>query len=113
MKDKDFKNLIESIKQVKAIRNGTLKPGRVVKFSPSEVKKIRAKSKNFLFNSKEAKYLWNKSDDAIRTTRMLNEIYSNVPKKLDVVVHVLEFHKLICSSDTEKRKILKWLNSTK
>ena len=113
MKEKDFKNLIEGIKQMKAIRNGTMKPGRVFKFSPSEVKKIRAKSMKNPFNSKEAKYLWNKSDDAIRTTMMLSEIYSNVPKKLDVVVHVLEFHRLACSSNKEKREILKWLDRKK
>ncbi len=43
MKDKDFKLLLKSIDQMQAIRKGTLKPGRVFKFSPPEVKKIRAK----------------------------------------------------------------------
>ena len=66
--------------------------------------------KTFLFNSKEAKYLWGKSDDAIRTTRMLSEIYDNVPKKLDIVVHVLEFHAFSCKSKNEKKNVLKWLN---
>ncbi len=66
--------------------------------------------KVFLFNSKEAKYLWKKSDDAKRTTYMLSEIYSNVPKKLDIVVHVLEFHIFSCNSMSEKKKVLKWLN---
>jgi len=72
--------------------------------------KVSKSKKGFLFNSKEAKYLWKRSDDAIRTTRMLSEIYSNVPKKLDVVVHVLEFHKFACSSKNEKKEVLKWLN---
>ena len=26
------------------------------------------------------------------------------------VVHVLEFHKFVCSSKSEKKEVLKWLN---
>jgi len=83
---------------------------KVIKVEKAVVRRVSKSKKGFLFNSKEAKYLWKRSDDAIRTTRMLSEIYSNVPKKLDEVVHVLEFHIFECSSKSEKREILKWLN---
>lgn len=43
MKDKDFKNLLKAIDEVRAIHKGVLKPARVFKFSPAEVKKIRTK----------------------------------------------------------------------
>ncbi len=43
MKDVDFRKLLRAIDEVRAIRKGTLKPLRVFKFSPIEVKKIRAK----------------------------------------------------------------------
>ena len=72
--------------------------------------KVSKSKKRMVFNSKEAKYLWKRSDDAICTTRMLSEIYSNVPKKLDVVVHVLEFHKFVCNSKGRKKEVLKWLD---
>jgi len=83
---------------------------KAIKVEKEVLEKVPKSKKGFLFNSKEAKYLWKKSDDAIRTTRMLSEIYSNVPKKLDEVVHVLEFHIFECSSKSEKKEILKWLN---
>ena len=41
MKDKDFKNLLKAVKEMQAIRKGTLKPARVFKFDPIEVDKIR------------------------------------------------------------------------
>ena len=41
MKDKDFRDLLKSVRQAKAIHNGDLKPGRTFKFDPIEVKKIR------------------------------------------------------------------------
>ncbi len=41
MKDKDFRDLLRSIDQAKAIHKGHLKPGRTAKFDPLEVKKIR------------------------------------------------------------------------
>ncbi len=83
---------------------------KIISMVAEELGRVSKFKKGFLFNSKEAKYLWDRSDDAIRTTRMLSEIYPNVPKKLDAVVHVLEFHKLVCSSNSEKKEILKWLN---
>ena len=43
MKEKDFKKLLQGIDEMRAIQKGTLKPSRVFKFSPIEVKKIRAK----------------------------------------------------------------------
>jgi putative transcriptional regulator len=43
MKEKDFKKLLQGIKEIHDIRKGTLKPGRVFKFDPIEVKRIRAK----------------------------------------------------------------------
>ena len=83
---------------------------KAIKVEKEVLEKVPKSKKGFLFNSKEAKYLWKKSDDAIRTTRMLSEIYSNVPKKLDVVVHVLEFHEFACNSKSEKKEVLKWLD---
>jgi putative transcriptional regulator len=43
MKEKDFKDLLTGIDQIRAIHRGNLKPYRVFKFSPMAVKKIRAK----------------------------------------------------------------------
>ena len=43
MKGADFKKLLQAIDEVRAIRKGTLKPLRVFKFNPIEVKKIRSK----------------------------------------------------------------------
>lgn len=43
MREKDFKKLLQGVKEMHAIRKGTLKPLRVFKFDPIEVKKIRAK----------------------------------------------------------------------
>ena len=83
---------------------------RIVSMVTEELGRISKYTKGFLFNSKEARYLWDRSDDAIRTTKMLSDIYPNIPKKLDTIVHVLEFHKLVCSSKSEKKAILKWLN---
>jgi len=45
MRDDDFKKLLESIDEVRAIRKGKLKPARVFKYDPIEVKKIRSKLK--------------------------------------------------------------------
>jgi len=43
MKEKDFNDLIVGIKQIGQIRSGKMKPGRLFKFDPIEVKKIRKK----------------------------------------------------------------------
>lgn len=43
MKKQDFENLLEGIKQVGKIRRGELSPGRSFKFSPINIKRIRAK----------------------------------------------------------------------
>jgi len=43
MKGNDFKDLLTSIDQARAIHRGETKPSRVFKFSPIVVKKIRAK----------------------------------------------------------------------
>jgi putative transcriptional regulator len=43
MKNNDFKDLLISIDQARAIHHGKMKAGRVFKFSPIVVKKIRAK----------------------------------------------------------------------
>lgn len=43
MKEKDFKKLLKGIDEMRAIVKGTLKPSRVFKFDPIEVKKIRSK----------------------------------------------------------------------
>ena len=45
MRKKDFENLVESIKQMKAIRAGKMKPGRVFRYDPVEVRKIRRQFK--------------------------------------------------------------------
>ena len=41
MNDKDFANLVESIKQAGQIKQGKLAPGRVFEFSPLDIKAIR------------------------------------------------------------------------
>ena len=41
MKNSDFNELIESIKQVGQIKKGDIKPGRVFKYNVPDVKKIR------------------------------------------------------------------------
>ena len=43
MNERDFANLVESIKQAGQIKRGQLKPGRVFEFSPLDVKEIRKK----------------------------------------------------------------------
>jgi len=43
MKDKDFDNLVESIKQAGKIKNRQIKPARKFEFNPMNVKAIRAK----------------------------------------------------------------------
>jgi len=43
MKDKDFKELLTSIDQLRMIRAGKIRPGRVFKFSPIGVKNVRKK----------------------------------------------------------------------
>lgn len=59
------------------------------------------------FGKKTADLIWNKSDDAILTSRRLSEIYNGVPPDLDCHVRVLELHIF----PTEKREeVLKWLN---
>ena len=45
MRKKDFENLVESIKQMKAIRAGKMKPGRVFRYDPVEVRNIRRQFK--------------------------------------------------------------------
>ncbi len=67
-------------------------------------------SKN-LFNSKEAKILWDKADDGIRGRTLLSEIYDNVPKEIaDVRIETFELHRIDCDLKL-KKKVLKWLNS--
>ena len=43
MKENDFQNLLNSIKQAGKIKKGQLKPGRSFKFSPVDIKSIRNK----------------------------------------------------------------------
>jgi len=43
MNERDFANLVESIKQAGQIKRGHLQPGRVFEFSPLDVKEIRKK----------------------------------------------------------------------
>ncbi len=43
MNEKDFANLVESIKQAGEIKRGQREPGRVFEFRPLDVKAIRAK----------------------------------------------------------------------
>lgn len=43
MKDTDFQDLLKSIDQAREIHKKRQKPGRVLKFKPLEVKKIRDK----------------------------------------------------------------------
>ncbi len=41
MKKEDFDNLVESVRQAGRIRRGELKPSRVTKFRPVDVKAVR------------------------------------------------------------------------
>ena len=41
MNDKDFANLVESVKQAGQIKRGELEPGRRFEFSPVDIKAIR------------------------------------------------------------------------
>lgn len=43
MKENAFTDLLVSVRQAGAIRRGTLKPARVVKFKPADVKAVRAR----------------------------------------------------------------------
>lgn len=43
MREKDFQDLLKSIQQARDIMAGRLKPGRVTRFDPIEVKAIRRK----------------------------------------------------------------------
>ena len=43
MNKRDFSNLVESIKEMKLIRAGKLKPARVTKIEPISIKAIRQK----------------------------------------------------------------------
>ena len=45
MREKDFKDLLLSIKQAGLIMKGKMKPGRVFRYDPIEVKKIRKEFK--------------------------------------------------------------------
>jgi len=45
MREKDFDKLIGSIKQAGKIRRGEMKPSRVFKFNPTDIKKIRLRLK--------------------------------------------------------------------
>jgi len=43
MNEKDFSELVESIKQAGEIKRGIRRPGRVFEFSPMDIKNIRQK----------------------------------------------------------------------
>ena len=43
MKDNDFQNLVQSVKQAGKIRRGAMKPARVANFNPADVRAIRKK----------------------------------------------------------------------
>jgi putative transcriptional regulator len=43
MNEQDFANLVEGIKQAGEIRRGVREPGRVIEFSPLDIKEIRQK----------------------------------------------------------------------
>lgn len=43
MKAAAFNELLESVRQMGAIRRGTLKPGRVTTFKPADVKALRSR----------------------------------------------------------------------
>ncbi len=41
MKDKDFRSLVKSVRQVGRIRRGTMRPARVITFRPADIRGIR------------------------------------------------------------------------
>jgi putative transcriptional regulator len=43
VREKDFQNLVRSVRQAGRIRRGTLRPTRVFTFRPADVKSIRVK----------------------------------------------------------------------
>lgn len=72
--------------------------------------KFKTNKKESIFGSKSAKKLWEKADDGIQSSRMLTELYENVPKNLQGVrVRTLEFHEFDCN-EKMKTKVKKWLN---
>lgn len=65
--------------------------------------------KKHLFDSKAAKLLWKKSDDAIRRGVFLSELYDDVPRELkDVHISVLELH--VVNDKKMKAKVMRYLN---
>jgi putative transcriptional regulator len=54
MNEKDFANLVESIKQAGQIKRGELEPGRRFEFSPLDIKAIR---KRFQKSQREFAYM--------------------------------------------------------
>ena len=68
------------------------------------------RNKKHLFDSKQADFLWKKSDDAYRSTWLLSDLYNNVPVKLrNVKVNILRFE-IIEESSKIKKEVLKWMN---
>jgi putative transcriptional regulator len=43
VKDRDFRNLVKSVRQAGRIRRGQMKPSRVYTFRPADIKSIRLK----------------------------------------------------------------------
>ena len=43
MREHGFDKLVASVKQAGAIKRGTLKPGRMIQFAPTDIKSIRKK----------------------------------------------------------------------
>lgn len=43
MREKDFQNLVRSVRQAGRIRRGTMRPARVFTFHPADIKAIRGK----------------------------------------------------------------------
>lgn len=43
MRERDFENLVKSVRQAGRIRRGTMRPARVFTFHPADIKAIRVK----------------------------------------------------------------------
>ena len=68
MKKKDFAQLVESIKQMKQIQAGTLKPARVTKYEELVVKEIRKKMRSVMMVKDEKIAEVAPVEDAVKPT---------------------------------------------
>jgi hypothetical protein len=65
------------------------------------------KSIESVVGKKRLKRVWKKADDCIQTTRLLSDMYSDVPPDVDCPVEILEIHVF---DKADRKKALAWLD---